>query len=275
MRPRVCRSDDPPDGPRPGRFGWSSPCGAWFAGSARHGDPRWVRVSERVQMLPMAATAAPTPNAQGIPADCATNPSMIGPPPIPRSRNALAVPEAAPRSDGFVVVKIAVKKAGVLNATPTPSITAAASIPTGVAHTAVMIRPAAMIPRADSPSGSAGTRSGTLAKRTRQITTTMPYVISGMLGFGSPTASACSAAKARNPPMATTDVKNPAANGTVAQWIRGAGAPLSVCGERVSPRGRTTIAAIMDRAPAANQAAVNPAVLTSTSPRGGPNARPR
>ena len=54
-----------------------------------------------VQTLPASATEAATPKAQGIPAAWATNPSRIGPPPSPRSMKALAVPEAAPRSEGF------------------------------------------------------------------------------------------------------------------------------------------------------------------------------
>ena len=53
-----------------------------------------------VQSAPTNATAAPAANAHGMPCGPATSPSAIGPKPKPRSMNALAVPAAAPRSDG-------------------------------------------------------------------------------------------------------------------------------------------------------------------------------
>ncbi len=43
--------------------------------------------------------------------------------------NALAVPEAAPRSAGLAVAKMAVMNAGVQNATPIAMVTAPATIP--------------------------------------------------------------------------------------------------------------------------------------------------
>src|SRR3954468_1111532 len=78
---------------------------------------RWWRA--RVQSGPAAAMAAPTPMAHGMPNWLATRPKRIGPRPSPMSIAALAVPDAAPRCDGSAVAKIAAKKAGVLNATPT------------------------------------------------------------------------------------------------------------------------------------------------------------
>ena len=53
--------------------------------------------------------------------------------------NRLAVPAAAPRSDGLAVAKIAEKNAGVLNATPTAVRTVPAIIPPGVVQAAMAL----------------------------------------------------------------------------------------------------------------------------------------
>ncbi len=53
----------------------------------------------------------------------------MGPRAIPRSKNTLAVPDAAPRSPGFAVAKIAEKNAGVLIVTPSAKIAAPRTIP--------------------------------------------------------------------------------------------------------------------------------------------------
>src|SRR3954447_23183559 len=94
---------------------------------------RCWRVS--VHRAPAAAIAAPTPMAHGMPNWPATRPKPMGPRPSPMSIAALAVPDAAPRSDGSAVAKIAEKKAGVLNATPIAA-TAAQRIGRGAPPTA-------------------------------------------------------------------------------------------------------------------------------------------
>src|SRR4051794_3510702 len=115
---------------------------------------------------------APAPNAHGIPNESATRPSAIGPKPRPMSMDALAVPDAAPRSLGLALAKIAEKNAGVLNVTPPATPTTPASSPAGVGQTAMIARPAAVTSNPAAPSGSEGRRSGTLAHSSRQATTT-------------------------------------------------------------------------------------------------------
>src|SRR3954464_10213837 len=90
----------------------------------------------RVHSAPAAAIAAPTPMAPGMPNWPATRPRMMGPRPTPSSIGALAVPDAAPRWDGWAVAKIAEKKAGVLNATPTAATAAPSIRPGGEGHAA-------------------------------------------------------------------------------------------------------------------------------------------
>ena len=75
----------------------------------------------------------------------ATSPSRIGPRPSPRSMAALAVPDAAPRCEGAAVAKIAEKKAGVLNATPTAATAAPSSRPAGDGHDAARTSPTAIV----------------------------------------------------------------------------------------------------------------------------------
>src|SRR5687767_2353994 len=97
----------------------------------------------------------------------------------------------------------------------------------------------------------------------------------GALAGASPTASACSAPKAKNTPIATTDAKKPSAGGTAFQWIRRARLAVEAARERTFLIPAATTAAMRDSAAAPYQAAVKPAEITSSSPSGGPNARPR
>ena len=76
----------------------------------------------------------------------------MGPPPSPRSRKALTVPDAAPRSDGPAVAKAAAKNAGVLKVTPTASSAVPRMIPIGDLQTALTVRPTAMVAKAAAPS---------------------------------------------------------------------------------------------------------------------------
>ena len=69
----------------------------------------------------------------------------MGPRAIPRSKNTLKVPDAAPRSPGFAVAKIAEKNAGVLSVTPSAKIAAPKTIPIALVHSAMIISPPAMI----------------------------------------------------------------------------------------------------------------------------------
>src|SRR3954468_12363604 len=133
---------------------------------------RWWRA--RVQSGPAAAMAAPTPMAHGMLNWPATRPKAIGPRPSPMSMAALAVPDAAPRCDGSAVAKIAEKKAGVLNATPTAATAAPRIRPGGEGHAAARGRPAAIAPRAAAPRASGGRRSGTRANAIRHPRTTLP-----------------------------------------------------------------------------------------------------
>jgi hypothetical protein len=71
-----------------------------------------------------------TAKPAGMSACAATTPTSIGPSPKPRSMNTLAVPDAAPRSAGGTAWKIAANTAGVMNATPTASTTAATTMTT-------------------------------------------------------------------------------------------------------------------------------------------------
>jgi hypothetical protein len=144
------------------------------AGRAGGRPARPLSASDRVQALPASATPAATANVHGIPALRATTPSRIGPAPRPRSRNALTVPEAAPRSEGGTEANTAEKKAGVLKETPTAITATPAVMPSGVVHVAATTSPVAIAVSAAAPSGSAGSRSGTRAKTTRQVTTTAP-----------------------------------------------------------------------------------------------------
>ena len=129
---------------------------------------------QSVQIAPAPATAAPTPNAHGIPNPSATSPSAIGPSPNPRSMTALAVPEATPRCVGDAVAKIAEKNAGVLNATPIARTAAPMMSPTGDRRVAATIRPTLIVTRAAVPRTREGTLSGTRANAMRQTTTTAP-----------------------------------------------------------------------------------------------------
>ena len=78
---------------------------------------------------PRPAAAAKAP---GIPCRSATSPAPTGPPARPRSSAMLAVADAAPRSSGPAVAKIAEKKAGVLPTTPVAVRTDPASTSSGV-----------------------------------------------------------------------------------------------------------------------------------------------
>src|SRR5690606_40235077 len=133
------------------------------------------------QTAPSSATPAATPKAGAMPTERATTPSTIGPAPRPRSMNALAVPETAPRSPGPAVANIAAKYAGVLNVMPNPMTAAPTTIPAGVAHTATIASPAAMVASAAAPRRSGGSRSGTLANAILHATTTTPYTSTGTL----------------------------------------------------------------------------------------------
>ena len=124
---------------------------------------------------------------------------------------------------GPAVAKTAAKNAGVLNVTPTASNAVPVISPAPVSQAAVTVRPAAMTASAAAPSGRDGSRSGALANAMRPTTTMLPYTNSGMLLLARPTASARSAAKARNPPIASTEARNLRATGSALRWIRCAG----------------------------------------------------
>ena len=87
---------------------------------------------------------------------------------------ALAVPAAAPRSDGLAVAKIAAKNAGVVNVTPTAITTAPVISPVGVCQAVISTSPTAVSTSDEAASGSDGNRSGSWAKTSRHATTTQP-----------------------------------------------------------------------------------------------------
>ena len=72
------------------------------------------------------------------------------------------------------MAKIAVKKAGVMKATPTATITVAASSIGALLVTAPSVRPSATASSASPPTVSGGCRSGIRANAIRQTITTMP-----------------------------------------------------------------------------------------------------
>jgi hypothetical protein len=92
--------------------------------------------------------------------------------------------------------------------------------------------------------------------------------------LASPTSSACSEAKVRNPLIAATEVKNPIETGMPGRKIS-VPCPSGPGSRFVSAIGTTTSAASAHSTVAPYHAASKPQVSSRNSPSGGPSAMPR
>jgi hypothetical protein len=86
----------------------------------------------------------------------------------------LAVPAALPRSEAGTRANIAANTAGVRNATPTASTAEPTSRLHAAGTAAARANPTVQAARPPAARRIGGSRSGSVAKRSRQLTTTVP-----------------------------------------------------------------------------------------------------